>query len=111
MQTRELTADNFAESIRLKVKPEQEGFVAANAASIAQSKFHTFLECYGVCDGDEVMRFSTCSVNPEGGTAWIVRPMVAAQFHGKAYGRHGLRRRRCFAPPPPSTPGCLAARG
>jgi diamine N-acetyltransferase len=88
---REITADNFVEAIRLKAKPEQEGLVASNAASIAQSKFHTFLECYGIYDGDEMVGFSACGVNPEDGTVWIVRHMVGAPFQGKGYGRQGLR--------------------
>ena len=36
---REITADNFVEAIRLKVALEQAKYVAANAASISQSKF------------------------------------------------------------------------
>lgn len=88
----EITADNFVDAIRLRVRSDQEGFVAPNAASIAQSKFHTFLECYGVFDGDVMVGFSACGVNPEDGTVWIVRHMVGAQHQGKGYGRDGLRR-------------------
>ena len=87
----EITADNFIDAIRLRVKPEQEGFVASNAASIAQSKFHTYLECYGIYDGDHMVGFSAFGKNPADGTIWIVRHMVADQYQGKGYGKAGLQ--------------------
>lgn len=36
----EITRENLGEYLRLKVAPEQEGFVASNAVSIAQAHFH-----------------------------------------------------------------------
>jgi diamine N-acetyltransferase len=86
----EISAENFVEAIHLKVKPEQEGFVASNAASIAQSKFHTFLQCYGIYAGDEMVGFSAFGRNPEDGTIWIVRHMIGEQHQGKGYGKAGL---------------------
>ncbi len=87
---RAIDADNFIEAMRLRVSPEQETFVATNAASIAQSKFHAHLECYGVFDGDTMVGFSVCGVNPDDGTVWIARHMVGAQFQRQGYGRAGL---------------------
>ncbi len=40
---KEITAENWFQALKLKVKDDQENYVASNAASIAQSKFHTFL--------------------------------------------------------------------
>ncbi len=88
---REITADNFVEAIRLKVKPEQEAFVASNAVSIAQSKFHTFLECYGIYDGATMVGFSVCGVNPEDGAVWVARHMIDAKRQREGLGREGLR--------------------
>jgi diamine N-acetyltransferase len=88
---REITADNFVEAMRLKVKPEQAEHVATNAASIAQSKFHTFLACYGIYDGAVMVGFTACGRNPEDGTVWIVRHMIGEQFQGLGYGKAGLR--------------------
>ena len=45
---REITVENWVEAVKLKVKKDQENFVASNAKSIAQSKFQPFLECYGL---------------------------------------------------------------
>lgn len=36
----EITAANYREAFRLKVRPDQERFVASNAISIAQAHFH-----------------------------------------------------------------------
>lgn len=87
----EITADNFVEAIKLKVKKEQENFVASNAASIAQSKFHTFLQCYGIYDGDVMVGFSAFGRNPEDDHIWIARHMVGEQYQGQGYGKAGLR--------------------
>ena len=88
---REIAEDNFVEAMRLEVKPEQKQFVASNAASIAQSKFHTFLECYGIFDVDTMVGFSAFGKNPEDDTIWIVRHMIGADHQRKGYGSAGLR--------------------
>ncbi|TFH07186.1 MAG: GNAT family N-acetyltransferase [Candidatus Atribacteria bacterium] len=88
---REITEANFVEAMRLEVAPEQKSFVASNAASIAQSKFHNFLECCGIYDEDVMIGFCAFGKNPDDGTAWIVRFMVGAQFQRKGYGASGLR--------------------
>lgn len=88
---RAIDADNFIEAMRLRVSAEQEAFVATNAASIAQSKFHKHLECHGIFDGDAMVGFSACGVNPDDGTVWIARHMVGAQFQRRGYGRAGLQ--------------------
>ena len=88
---REIDADNFVEAIRLDVKPEQKRFVASNAASIAQSKFHTFLECYGLYDEETMVGFSAFGKNPEDDTIWIARHMIGAEYQGKGYGTAGLQ--------------------
>lgn len=36
----EVTAANYREAFRLSVRPDQEGFVAPNAVSLAQAHFH-----------------------------------------------------------------------
>jgi diamine N-acetyltransferase len=88
---REISAGNFVEAIRLKVAPSQERFVASNAASIAQSKFDTFLECYGIYEGDTMVGFSAFGRNPEDGAAWIARHMIGADHQRKGLGRLGLQ--------------------
>ena len=87
----EITAENFIEAIKLKVKPEQENFVASNAASIAQSKFHTFLNCSGIYADDLMVGFSAYGRNPDDDSIWIVRHMIGEQYQGNGYGKAGLK--------------------
>ena len=88
---KEISAENWVAAIKLKVKDEQINFVASNAASIAQSKFHTFLECYGIYNDDEMVGFSAFGINPEDDTVWIVRHMVDEKHQGKGLGKAGLK--------------------
>jgi len=88
---REITEDNFVDAIRLKVAPDQERFVASNAATIAQSKFHTFLECYGIYHEDGMVGFCAFGKNPEDGAAWIARHMIGAGHQRRGFGRAGLQ--------------------
>ena len=88
---REIVEGNFVEALRLEVKPEQKQFVASNAASIAQSKFHTYLNCVGLYAEETMVGFSAFGKNPEDGTVWIVRHMIGAKHQGKGYGNGGLR--------------------
>lgn len=87
----EISADNFGDAIRLEVAPEQSKYVATNAASIAQSKFQPFLECYAICDDDTMVGFCAFGKNPEDGSAWIARFMVGQQHQRQGFGQEGLR--------------------
>jgi diamine N-acetyltransferase len=88
----EITAHNWIEAVKLKVKKEQEGFVASNAISIAQSKFQTFLECYGVYENDQMVGFAAAGKNPEDGEIWIARYMIGEQYQGKGLGKKGSQK-------------------
>ena len=87
---KEITAENWLQALKLKVKDEQENFVASNAASIAQSKFHTFLECYGIYNEETMVGFAAFGKNPEDDTIWIVRYMIDQNFQGKGFGKNAL---------------------
>ena len=88
---RKIDAGNFIEAIHLEVKPEQKRLVASNAVSIAQSKFHTFLECVGIYAGETMIGFSAFGRNPEDEEIWIARHMIGAEHQGQGLGRAGLR--------------------
>ncbi len=88
---KEITAENWVQALKLKVKDDQENFVATNAASIAQSKFATFLECYGIYNDDTMIGFTAFGRNPEDDTIWIVRYMIDQKSQGKGYGKGALK--------------------
>jgi len=88
---KEITAENWVDAVKLKVKEEQGNFVATNAVSIAQSKFQSFIECYGIYSDDKMVGFSAIGKNPEDETIWIVRHMIDENFQGKGLGKSGLK--------------------
>ncbi|MFW9922410.1 MAG: GNAT family N-acetyltransferase [Candidatus Thorarchaeota archaeon] len=91
ISVKEITIENWVDAIKLKVKEDQKNFVASNAISIAQSKFHTFLECYGIYSDETMVGFSAVGRNPEDNEIWIARHMIDENQQGKGYGKAGLK--------------------
>ncbi|MCE7741328.1 MAG: GNAT family N-acetyltransferase [Candidatus Heimdallarchaeota archaeon] len=89
---KEITADNWIKAVKLEVRSDQKGFVASNAKSIAQSKFQTFLECYGVYENEQMVGFAATGKNPEDGEIWIARYMIGVQYQGKGLGKKGSQK-------------------
>ena len=50
--------DNYRDYLRLKVKPEQERFVASNATSMAQARFHREASLHGIDAGGIAVGFA-----------------------------------------------------
>jgi diamine N-acetyltransferase len=86
---REITKDNYRKAFGLKVAAGQEGFVAANVWSIAQSKFHPTWEPLAIYDDDEMVGFLMHGAD-EDGSRWIIRLMTDAAQQGKGYGRAAM---------------------
>ncbi|MBN1329577.1 MAG: GNAT family N-acetyltransferase [Candidatus Heimdallarchaeota archaeon] len=91
MTLREINTENWITAIKLKVKKEQESFVASNAISIAQSKFEPYLECYGIYIKEKMVGFSALGINPKDKTLWIARHMIDENYQGQGYGKAGLK--------------------
>lgn len=89
IEIKEITVENWVDAVKLKVKQDQENFIASNAISLAQSKFHPFLECHGFYANEEMVGFSATGRNPQDGKIWIARFMIGEQFQGKGYGKKG----------------------
>ena len=53
-----LTRENYRDYLRLKVKPEQERFVASNAMSLAQARFHREAVPFGIAAGGVPVGFA-----------------------------------------------------
>lgn len=91
----ELTAGNVSAACRIKVRPEQERFVATVAESIAEAYVH-----YGtawprlILDGDRVVGFVMGGFDPQAEIdafrAGIWRLNIAAGEQGKGYGRFAV---------------------
>lgn len=92
MTLRPITKENYRAACKLKVGAGQEHFVATNAVSIADSKFHPDWLCFGIYDDDAMVGFTMHGPDAEiQGQRWIIRLMVAAGLQGKGYGRQAMR--------------------
>jgi diamine N-acetyltransferase len=98
MELRPVTIENWQTLIKLKVREDQEKFVASNVYSLAQAHFgdeyhgHWDLFPFGIYDADVPVGFAMYALNFEypKHQAYIQRLMVDANFQGKGYGRFGM---------------------
>jgi diamine N-acetyltransferase len=98
---RDVTKENWQESVRLKLAPGQESFVASNAYSLAESKFmptfvpqavYTSAETDGAATmvGFVMYGFYPDGEPPFGQRHWIFRLMIDREHQGRGYGRAAL---------------------
>ena len=98
----DVTKENWRECVGLRLAPEQEGFVASNAYSLAESKFMpTFVPqaIYAPAGTDGaaiVVGFAMYGYYPDGAPPlglrhWILRLMIDRDYQGRGYGTAALR--------------------
>lgn len=87
---REVTAQTVRAICALDVRPEQRGYVAPNAVSIAQAHFEPRAWFRAVYAGDEPVGFVMLHDDPEKREYFLWRFMIAAEHQGKGYGRAAL---------------------
>jgi diamine N-acetyltransferase len=102
IELREITRANLRDFLRLKVRPEQEHFVASNAVSIAQAHFHPEAWFRGLCAGDEPVGFAMLEdwtqCPTQASPAWHAAPyvglwrfMIDARFQATGCGAQAMR--------------------
>lgn len=88
---REITRENLREVLRLKVAPQQEGFVASNAASLAEAHFGPDLPWFrAVYAGDVPVGFLMLEYDPGDESYNLWRFMIDARYQGRGCGRKAL---------------------
>ncbi|HZW03727.1 MAG TPA: GNAT family N-acetyltransferase [Anaerolineaceae bacterium] len=85
-----VTRDNFMAVVRLSVAPEQQGYVASNAFSLAESKYYPELKPFAIYDRENLVGFLMYGLDEDSGRVWIVRLMVATGQQGMGYGRAAM---------------------
>ena len=88
---REITAATVNDILKLKVKPEQEKFVANNARSIAQAHFEPKAWFRAVYADDTPVGFVQLIDDAEKPNYYIWRFMIDAAHQRKGYGRRALQ--------------------
>jgi len=100
VEFRPVTRDNWRQLIKLKVRTDQQNFVASNLFSIAEAQFgfedegEWQLTPCGLYVNDQPVGFLMYGVNKWHSRfqAFIVRLMVDEQFQGKGYGKAAMQR-------------------
>jgi diamine N-acetyltransferase len=87
---REVTADTVRAICSLEVRPEQRGYVAPNAVSIAQAHFEPKSWFRAVYADDTPVGFAMLHEDPEKQEYYLWRFMVAGEHQGRGYGRRAL---------------------
>jgi len=87
---REVTAETVRAICSLEVSPEQRGYVAPNAVSIAQAHFEPRAWFRAVYAGEQPVGFVMLHDDPEKREYYLWRFMIGAEHQGKGYGRAAL---------------------
>jgi diamine N-acetyltransferase len=87
---REITAETVRAVCSLEVLPEQRGFVAPNAVSIAQAHFEPKAWFRAVYAGDTPVGFVMLEEDVEQEEYFLWRFMIAGEHQGRGYGRAAL---------------------
>ncbi len=88
---REVTTDNLDDILRLKVKPEQEKFVADNAVSIAQAHFEDKAWFRAIYADETPVGFLMLYDDPETNDYFLWRFMIDRRYQGMHFGRQALK--------------------
>ncbi len=88
---RPVTKDNLGDILRLKVKPEQEKFVAGNAVSIAQAHYEERAWFRAIYAGETPVGFVMVYEDPEANEYFLWRFMIDARYQGLHFGERALR--------------------
>jgi len=86
---REITSETVRSVTALEVAPEQRGFVAPNAVSIAQAYFEPKAWFRAVAAGDELVGFVMVYREPPA-TFYVWRFMIDARYQGRGYGKRAM---------------------
>ena len=86
IELKEVTAENFSQISKLKVKENQQDFVAPNAYSVAQSKFYPTWICLAAYAGEKPVGFTMYGIDDTDKAVWIIRMMIDGNHQGKGYG-------------------------
>lgn len=88
---REITAATVNNILKLKVKPEQETFVASNAKSIAEAHFEPKAWFRAIYADETPVGFVQLIDDAETPSYYIWRFMIDAAHQRKGYGRRALQ--------------------
>jgi diamine N-acetyltransferase len=90
IELREITSETVRQVTALAVAPDQEGYVASNAISIAEAYFEPKAWFRAIAAGDELVGFAMVYRDPPAGEFYVWRFMIDAAHQGHGYGRRAV---------------------
>ena len=87
---REINADNWLAVLRLETLPEQSGFVASNAYSLAEAYVFPSAIPLAIYSDDTLVGFTLYGFDDDDGYYWISRLMIDRHHQRKGYGRAAM---------------------
>ncbi|GGG61289.1 GNAT family N-acetyltransferase [Paenibacillus radicis (ex Gao et al. 2016)] len=87
----QINRSNWEHCIRLKLKEEQQTFMASNLYSIAELQFLPGFKAAAVYLDDRVIGFAMYGVDPDDSNYWIYRFMIDESEQGKGYGTEAMK--------------------
>ncbi len=90
VELREITSETVRQVTALAVAPDQEGYVAPNAVSIAEAYFEPKAWFRAIAAGDELVGFAMVYRDPQAGEFYVWRFMIDARHQGHGYGRRAV---------------------
>ncbi|MDZ5713286.1 GNAT family N-acetyltransferase [Jeotgalibacillus haloalkalitolerans] len=82
--------DNWLKAISLKVREDQQNFVASNAVSLAQLNFLPGFHAQGIYADDKMVGFTLYGIDEDDGEYWMYRMMIDEKHQGKGYGKAAI---------------------
>jgi diamine N-acetyltransferase len=90
VELREITAETVRQVTALAVAPDQEGYVAPNAVSIAEAYFQPKAWFRAIALRDELVGFAMVYRDSQAGEFYVWRFMIDARHQGRGYGRRAV---------------------
>lgn len=87
---KEINEDNWRDCIGLKVRKDQERFVATNENSLALAYAHKEMEPRAIYVNEKMVGFIMFAKDPDDGIYYINRFMTDEKYQGNGYGRKAL---------------------
>jgi diamine N-acetyltransferase len=87
---REINNDNFRECLKLKLKPEQEDFVASNMFSLAEAKADGVSIPLAIFADEKMVGFTMYAYDEKNRKGYIDRLMVVLRFQRREFGRAAM---------------------
>ena len=92
VEIRPVDRTNWLQCVEMKVAPEQRGFVASNAFSLAQAAYEPEMYPFAIYRGGEIVGFMMYGFDSEIGIWEMCRLMVDEKFQWQGIGQAAVRK-------------------